>query len=491
MKRQLLGIILSLFICGLVNAQVYMYGTTYEGGANNLGTIYRVDHNGQNFEKLFDFTNSTGGKPTGGLTLANNGKLYGFTNIEGQLVSPGAQFALGSFFEFDPLTNNFQVIEYIDELSDIGHLYNHRPLLSASGLLYCSSMVEPGDNILLAGSGKIWSYDVNTTTTQVLDSVVEETYGIADSKLMEASDGHIYFTTKGGVGFLYGAVVRFNTISESLELVYQSLGAANPTYEFEGAENNALFEGSDGFLYGASSVGGNFLKGNLFKIDKNGSNYQTLHSFNFGYLDQGWHPVGGFVEKDGFLYSATKQHHIENQYSGTFYKIEIATGALTFTNFLDLEGIRPQGTFVESPNGRFYITCSGYNGNNGSIVEFNPLNQVITQRHLFIGTQGKSPIRDGLSLVDISALSVEDVDANNASIELFPNPSSNFIELKVEKGLLIKNIDIYDIKGSLIKGNNSITNSRIDISKFTNGVYLINIDFENGKSLSKKFIVKN
>lgn len=101
MKTKLLLIIMVFFTL-TSNAQTYMYGTTSEGGANGLGTIYRVDENGQNFQKVFDFTTATGGKPYAGLTLAD-GKLYGFTNEGGQTVNPGAQLPLGSFFWIRPI----------------------------------------------------------------------------------------------------------------------------------------------------------------------------------------------------------------------------------------------------------------------------------------------------------------------------------------------------------------------------------------------------
>ena len=48
MNKIILGLLLNLLIYGSVSAQIYMYGTTLEGGTNNLGTIYRVDQNGQN-----------------------------------------------------------------------------------------------------------------------------------------------------------------------------------------------------------------------------------------------------------------------------------------------------------------------------------------------------------------------------------------------------------------------------------------------------------
>jgi len=260
---------------------LYMYGTTSEGGANGLGTIYRVDQNGQNIQKLFDFTATTGGKPTAGLTLADNGKLYGFTNSEGQIVNPGARYSAGSFYEFDPLTNDLQVIQYFDDLSPTGVSYEHSPLLHTNGLLYTTS--EVGEKLI--DDGKIWSYDVNTGTISILATLDAFIYGPNKSKLMEASDTNIYFTTASGSNNGYGAIVRFNTSSNSLKVVYGSPGGYPRDEQFQGASNNPLFEASDGYLYGASKLGGGNNKGNLFKIDKNGNNYQDV--FNFEWIVAG------------------------------------------------------------------------------------------------------------------------------------------------------------------------------------------------------------
>ena len=137
MKTKLLSILIACFsLTG--NAQTYMYGTTLEGGANGLVTIYRVDQNGQNFQKLYDFNSNDGGKPLSGLTLAN-GKLYGFTTFGGPVSNPGATVGLGSFFEFNLLTNSLTVIKSIDDKSEIGHTINNSPSLANDGSLYFAS----------------------------------------------------------------------------------------------------------------------------------------------------------------------------------------------------------------------------------------------------------------------------------------------------------------------------------------------------------------
>ena len=482
MNTKLLSIFIACFSL-TANAQKYMYGTTSEGGANGLGTIYRVDQNGQNIQKLFDFTATTGGKPTAGLTLADNGKLYGFTNSEGQIVNPGARYSAGSFYEFDPLTNDLQVIQYFDDLSPTGVSYEHSPLLHTNGLLYTTS--EVGEKLI--DDGKIWSYDVNTGTISILATLDAFIYGPNKSKLMEASDTNIYFTTASGSKNGYGAIVRFNTSSNSLEVVYGSPGGYPKDEQFQGASNNPLFEASDGYLYGASKLGGGNNKGNLFKIDKNGNNYQDVFNFEWIVAGEGWDPQGGFIEKNGFLYSATAQHDQQDINSGTFYKVELATGNLTFTNFLDFEGYRPIGTFIESSNGRFYITCSGGTINDGSIVEYNPLNGKITQRHDFnIGNNGANPLRNSLCLVDFSALSIDDSSLLDNGVKTYPNPFQDIVNIKVEESYQIETIKILDLKGSELYMDESKTKeSFINTSFLSSGVYLLYIKTDNGSTTRK------
>ena len=169
--RKILFITISV-IAFQINAQVFMYGTTYEGGNFGLGTIYRVDENGQNFQKLFDFTNSTGTRPLAGLTLAN-GKLYGFTTDNGPADTPGALAGLGSFFSFDPLTNTFEIIASLDDASPIGNQIYHSPVLANDGLLYFASAgYDLGNEASI-----ISSYDPQNDVLTVLDTLDVNFYG--------------------------------------------------------------------------------------------------------------------------------------------------------------------------------------------------------------------------------------------------------------------------------------------------------------------------
>jgi uncharacterized repeat protein (TIGR03803 family) len=481
MKTKLLSIIIVFFTL-TSNAQTYMYGTTSEGGANNLGTIYRVDENGQNFQKLFDFTTFTGGLPNSGLTLANNGKLYGFTTLNGQIVNPGATIALGSFFEFDPLTNTLNVIEYIDDQSEIGMNIYHSPLLASDNKLYFTS-----ENINFVSAGVISSYDPSTSVMSVLDTFDTQYFGVARSKLMEASNGHLYVTTSSGGLYSKGAIVRWNTTGLELERMHSSQGYVFGQYEeYELSKNNILVEASDGFLYGCSRQGGEGV-GNIFKINLDGTGYQSLYSFVAGIAGEGFFPTG-MIEKNGKLYGSLAQEQIQNQFSGGIFYFDLATQLPTFLYSLDLEGSRPLGTFVESFNGRLYLTCNGGNIDNGSLIELNTLNNIVTQRHAFNPSTGVKPIYDNLCLVDFTLLSINESSQLENFVNTYPNPIKEILNVKSESTLQIETIKILDLKGSELYMDESKTKeSVINTSFLSSGVYLLYIKTNTG-SLTRKIV---
>lgn len=80
-----------------------------------------------------------------------------------------------------------------------------------------------------------------------------------------------------------------------------------------------------------------------------------------------------------------------------------------------------------------------------------------------------------------------DLDNNiiDNNIELYPNPASDFVNIKSK--LKIKSWEIYEMSGKqILKGNSN----KINVANFIKGVYMINILFENGKNASKKVSIK-
>lgn len=78
-----------------------------------------------------------------------------------------------------------------------------------------------------------------------------------------------------------------------------------------------------------------------------------------------------------------------------------------------------------------------------------------------------------------------DNDMVENTVELYPNPASDFVNINSK--LKIKSWEIYDLSGKqILKGNSN----KINVANFIKGVYLINILFENGKNVSKKVSIK-
>jgi hypothetical protein len=92
-------------------------------------------------------------------------------------------------------------------------------------------------------------------------------------------------------------------------------------------------------------------------------------------------------------------------------------------------------------------------------------------------------------IVDVCS-GIENINAEN--ILLFPNPTTNELFIKLNKGTY--NVTLFDAVGKQLNNyqwqlNNTATKN-INISHFSNGVYFINLKAENGTITNLKFIVR-
>lgn len=85
----------------------YMYGTASGGGDKGVGTIFKIDKASLVFTPIHDFDTPNGAGPAGELTLGQDGLIYG-TTAGGGTDSNGANTALGTIFSMQPDGSNFQ-----------------------------------------------------------------------------------------------------------------------------------------------------------------------------------------------------------------------------------------------------------------------------------------------------------------------------------------------------------------------------------------------
>ncbi len=93
-------------------------------------------------------------------------------------------------------------------------------------------------------------------------------------------------------------------------------------------------------------------------------------------------------------------------------------------------------------------------------------------------------------------LDVEELDKSQQNFELYPNPASNNIKLVFDnQGNKNLNYQIADISGKIIKSDNFKENKSsvytVETNEFRDGIYFIRCSFDDGTSLSQKFVISH
>lgn len=220
-----------------------LYGTAYEGGIFHYGTIFRLDTNG-GFAVVFPFANTNGAFPHAGFLRAADSSLYGTTYKGGAYdngtifrISPGG--ALSTMAAFNGTNGAFPLAGLVQ--TEDGSLYGTTAFGGAFGL------------------GNIYRIFPDGLLTNLFSFT-----GIADGShplagLIQSSDGNLYGTTSDGGAFGAGTVFRLSP-EGSLITIAQFDG-------FNGTDPDApLLEDTDGSLLGVTRSGGPFGEGVIFRL---------------------------------------------------------------------------------------------------------------------------------------------------------------------------------------------------------------------------------
>ncbi|CAM1366524.1 T9SS type A sorting domain-containing protein [Tenacibaculum xiamenense] len=186
--------------------------------------------------------------------------------------------------------------------------------------------------------------------------------------------------------------------------------------------------------------------------------------------------------------------------------IIIVSGTIeeTQNNSLEIKGlINPYGAFLTDVHFEYGLTDSfgssvigtpnyayGYNTNliNGSIN--NPLANT-TYYYRLAATNSGSVIYSDTYQFTTGTLSLTEFDLKN-TISIFPNPTTDFINIKSNVSQKIKSIELYNTLGQSVyyEDTDNKIEIKIDLSSFRKGIYFVKIRFENAKIISSKLILK-
>jgi uncharacterized repeat protein (TIGR03803 family) len=297
---------LKLIIGRTIDSAGNLYGTTFNGGSDGMGTVFELSPpssqgGGWTETVLWSFSNSSGNSPHGPLLMDSSGNLYGTTSGDSGTVfelSPvsGGSWAEQTLYVFG--ANNSE-----DGSSPVAGL-----TFDSSGNLY-GTTVYGGTGTGLCrdqGCGTIFKLSPQSGAgwqETVLHSFTG-TFILPESNLDIDQQGNLYGTVEGD-GISNGGVFRFspNTGMSIFRFDYQD--GANP---YAGL----LIEHGTG--YGVTWLGGANGKGTVFQI--HGKQESVLYSFcSQANCADGDGPMGGgsLVSLRGKLYGTTSMGGTYNQ----------------------------------------------------------------------------------------------------------------------------------------------------------------------------------
>lgn len=266
-----------------------LYSTTPNGGALNLGGVFKINPDGQ-LTIIYSFDGPHGAQPYSGLTLGQDGSLYGATNSGGssgvgtvfKITREGAVMVLHNFAGLDGEAPYAAPIQ-----GGNGNFY---------GVTYGGGSQGFGSIYMMTPSGKL----------ATLHSFDETDGWLPYGPLVQGTDGIFYGTTVwGGTGGGGGTIFKITSNGQFTNL-----------YNFDGTHGKfpyaGLVQASDGNLYGTTEEGGPNNTGVAFRISQNGD-FTVIHDFNFNGNPGGSASFDGLLQAtDGNLYGAPTEGGIND-----------------------------------------------------------------------------------------------------------------------------------------------------------------------------------
>jgi uncharacterized repeat protein (TIGR03803 family) len=245
---------------GLVQASDgNFYGTTFLGGAHNEGTVFQVTPAGvetvlHSFSGNNGVANSTdGAEPIGDLIQGKDGDLYGTTEY-------GGADNLGTVFKITTGGVGTQLYSFVRSGAD--GQYPKAGVIQASdgnfyGTTHAGGTTGGGTVYRISAAGVetvLYSFNQSSLSTD----------GFAPlSRLLEASDGNFYGTTDAGGVFDPGTV--FKITPDGIETVLYSFSSGNGSTDGTFPQAG-LIQDASGDFYGTTYNGGLNSLGTVFKL---------------------------------------------------------------------------------------------------------------------------------------------------------------------------------------------------------------------------------
>ena len=289
----------------LIYDGTFLYGMTQEGGASNLGTVFKIKPDGSGYLKLLDFDGSNGNNPFGSLVFDGN-FLYGMT-FYGGINNSGVIFKIkpdgsgyNKLLDFDGSTNGKSPNGSL--ISDGTFLYG---MTEAGGTNNMGTIFK----IKTDGSGyvKLLDFEGSTNGSNPNGSLI--------------SDGtFLYGMTRIGGTNGFGTVFKIMTDGTGYMKLLDFAGTTNGAFP----RDSLIFDGT--YLNGMTLAGGANGLGAVFKIRPDGNDYLKLLDFAG---NEGNYPWGSLIFEDNSFYGMTSEGGANNL--GVVFKYGLTLGIDDFS----------------------------------------------------------------------------------------------------------------------------------------------------------------
>ncbi|MPM13382.1 hypothetical protein SDC9_59739 [bioreactor metagenome] len=461
-----------LIICGQAfsQGQFELWGSAWQGGANDHGTIFSYNPFSDTIIDRFDFyanTYNSGAFPYSSPTLASNGKLYGVT-------TRGGYYNCGALYEFDPNSHVFNLkADFQSATTGESPLFSM--IQAADGNLYGTTNLGGTYN-----KGTLFRYNISTNSLTCLHNF-DTLQGAYPGLILQLANGKLYGVSDEGGQYNKGTIFEFDLTNNQINILYEFDG-----YYHGAAPKSLVYYPPSDCFYGVTSSGGiNNFKGTIFKYNINTDSLTVIRQCNNN-DSIGYEPGGGLeIATDNKIYGLTASGTPNSR--GALFRIDPATDSVSslFMFESSANGGASSTTPMQASDGYLYGLTSNYaTQSGGAIFMFDIFSDTYYQRSYFRLDDGVWPVF--VKLVEVSS-STSVIDYNALlKCNVFPNPASDVLYLSL-KDCTQHCITLMNNSGSTVFSTQSHSSGvlEINISTFSPGLYFLKIENAEGFVLKR------
>ena len=302
---------------------VYLYGTTSEGGTNDVGTIFKIKTDGTGYVKLFTFSSASGSGYSPIASLTSDGIfLYGMT-LFGGLNSNGTIFKIkkdGTEFA---------------KILDFAYLAtgaNPCDSLFFDGAFLYGTTLSGGVN---NGHGVVFKVQTDGNGFTKMHDFGASNDGKNPRGSLISDGTFLYGTTREGGVSNKGTLFKIGIDGTGYTKLTDFATTGNPGI---GPQSSLIFDGTD--IYGMTTQGGANNRGIIFKVLPDGTNFTKLFDFDNNLGPNGSAPLGSLYKYGNILYGMASNGGISDK--GTVFSYSLLP--------LAVQNNKPKSIFTISPN---------------------------------------------------------------------------------------------------------------------------------------------